>query len=370
MALPPRDQRHQYLRFEGLQYTNTNIMDFMERLGRIYDREGHSVFTSRAWRRLFEIRGPLVYELILEFFSTFRFGEAVFDLDIAGALQFQLDPRQGGSECLLDRDFVCWRFPWHIPVLYFYQDLILRLCHMLIAYSIAGRSQVPKKVTVTDLFYLRGMDVGLVNIPYLLARYLRLFALGRKRELMISGGQFVACLAEHFGLLTEERLPGLTVIMRDLPVIDMAELVDATGAPEATEDAPVVDEGASAVLVLVQAPQSPPPVVRPARTMAQRLARVEEEVCEIRGALGEQREVMDVMAKDLSRFTMWAAGGISQLLDSARATYNKPGSRRGYAVLGSGCMRFLVESWRRYAVSLLVDMAYGSGLVNLQISLF
>nr|GFB79402.1 hypothetical protein [Tanacetum cinerariifolium] len=75
---------------------------------------------------------------------------------------------------------------------------MLRLCHRLIACSIAGRSQAPEKVTVTDLFYLRGIDVGSINIPYLLARYLRLFASGRKREAMISG---------------------------DLPVIDMAELV-------------------------------------------------------------------------------------------------------------------------------------------------
>nr|GFB59406.1 hypothetical protein [Tanacetum cinerariifolium]GFB61536.1 hypothetical protein [Tanacetum cinerariifolium] len=45
---------------------------------------------------------------------------------------------------------------------------------------IAGRSQEPEKVTVTDLFYLRWMDVDSVNVPYLLARYLRLFALGRK----------------------------------------------------------------------------------------------------------------------------------------------------------------------------------------------
>ncbi|GKF00765.1 hypothetical protein Tco_0027688 [Tanacetum coccineum] len=42
---------------------------------------------------------------------------------------------------------------------------------------------------------------------------------------MISGGQFVSCLAEHFGLLTKERLQGLTMIVRDLPVIDMDELV-------------------------------------------------------------------------------------------------------------------------------------------------
>nr|GFD11284.1 hypothetical protein [Tanacetum cinerariifolium] len=67
-------------------------------------------------------------------------------------------------------------------------DPMLRLCHRLIACSIAGRSQAPEKVTVTDLFYLRGIDVGSINIPYLLARYLRLFASGRKREAMISGG--------------------------------------------------------------------------------------------------------------------------------------------------------------------------------------
>ncbi|GKC61491.1 hypothetical protein Tco_1089089 [Tanacetum coccineum] len=54
------------------------------------DAQGQSVFTSRAWRRLFDIQGMLVHELILECFSTFRFGEEVLDLDTAGALQFQL----------------------------------------------------------------------------------------------------------------------------------------------------------------------------------------------------------------------------------------------------------------------------------------
>nr|GEW59887.1 hypothetical protein [Tanacetum cinerariifolium] len=40
----------------------------------------------------------------------------------------------------------------------------------LIASSIVGRSQAPKTVNVTDLFYLGGIDVGSINIPYLLAR--------------------------------------------------------------------------------------------------------------------------------------------------------------------------------------------------------
>nr|GEV27760.1 reverse transcriptase domain-containing protein [Tanacetum cinerariifolium] len=146
-------------------------------------------------------------------------------------------------------------------------DPVLRLCHRMMAHSIAGSCYIPKKVTVTDLFYLRGLDVGSINIPYLLARYLRRFSAVRKSKVLISGGKYVARLADHFGLLTEERLQGLTVIVRELLVIDMAKLVrlqiyeeidetwawvalgpkrqpDATvGAPGATRDALIVDEG-------------------------------------------------------------------------------------------------------------------------------
>ncbi|GJU42207.1 hypothetical protein Tco_1195164 [Tanacetum coccineum] len=73
---------------------------------------------------------------------------------------------------------------------------MLRLCHTLIACSIAGKSQEPEKVTVIDLFYLRGMDVGSVNIPNLLARYLRLFASRRKHGAMISGDLLMIDMAE------------------------------------------------------------------------------------------------------------------------------------------------------------------------------
>ncbi|GJU81805.1 hypothetical protein Tco_1284170 [Tanacetum coccineum] len=120
MALPPRDRRHPHLRFEGLGYTEGDIEDFEGRLGKIFrrgihrtlvldfrslldliaegltqrmvmehmDAEGVIVFSSKAWRILFDIRGPLIQEYILEFFSTFRFGEAILELDTIGALQF------------------------------------------------------------------------------------------------------------------------------------------------------------------------------------------------------------------------------------------------------------------------------------------
>ncbi|GJR96457.1 retrovirus-related pol polyprotein from transposon TNT 1-94 [Tanacetum coccineum] len=234
-------------RFEGLEYTDSDITDFEDRMGMIYcrgihrvlvldfeslsammvegltirmfmkhrDAQGQSVFTNYAWRRLFEVRGPLVFELIMEFFSTFRFSEAIIDIDDEAeemettgfGLCWVKSARQISNKGDLS---AYWRgisskgdFFGAPPSYTHIRDPMMRLCHMLIACNIAGRSQAPKKVTVTDLFYLRGMDVGSVNIPYLLARYLRMFALGRKRRGMIFGGQFVARLAKHFGLLNE-----------------------------------------------------------------------------------------------------------------------------------------------------------------------
>ncbi|GJX01664.1 hypothetical protein Tco_0185577 [Tanacetum coccineum] len=48
MALPPRDQRHQYHRYEGLQYTDADIADFKTRLARIYKMPPKRTSTSAA----------------------------------------------------------------------------------------------------------------------------------------------------------------------------------------------------------------------------------------------------------------------------------------------------------------------------------
>ncbi|GJR61766.1 hypothetical protein Tco_1503928 [Tanacetum coccineum] len=72
------------------------------------------------------------------------------------------------------------------------------------------------------------------------------------------------------------------------------------GTPRVAQDAPVIDEGVQAVL---------------------RMDRLKEDIYEICRALAEQREVIGVMARDFLRFTIWAASGIAQLLDSARVTY-------------------------------------------------
>ncbi|GJW22972.1 hypothetical protein Tco_0033594 [Tanacetum coccineum] len=96
----------------------------------------------------------------------------------------------------------------------------------------------------------------------------------------------------------------------------------AAGAPAIAEDAFAVDEGDQAVSAPVQAPQQPPPPPpAPARTMPQRIARLEEYVYEIREALTEQREVIDAMARDFSIFSTWVTTGLGRMMDMAEVTY-------------------------------------------------
>ncbi|GKE18631.1 hypothetical protein Tco_1426208, partial [Tanacetum coccineum] len=230
------------------------------------DSHGHSIFTSRAWRRLFKIRGPFVRELILEFFSMFRFREVVLDLDTARALQFQLGGvrhRMSWREFILGMGLHTAEEIESVGVGAYWAESVRQIPDKgdLSAYWVGISSVRNFFGTAPSYTSIRDPMLRLCHKLIACRRYLRLFASGRKRGAMISRGQFVARLAEHFGLLTEERLQGLTVIVRDLPVIDMAELV----------------------------PQEPP-TAGPAKTMAQKLARLEEDVHGIRGALGEQRE--------------------------------------------------------------------------------
>nr|GEU30660.1 hypothetical protein [Tanacetum cinerariifolium] len=236
--------------FEGLQYTDADIADFETRLGKIYMREDADGAQGC---------------------SGIEFGEVVVNLDMAKALQFQLG-------------WVRHRMSWRQFILALGLHTVEEMeTAGIISFSNTGRSQAPEKVSVTNLYYPRGMDVSPINIPYLLAKYLRLFASGRKHEAMISGGQFVARLAKNFGTLTKERLKGQTPD-------------DVVSAPKAAKDAPVVDEGASADPAPIQSPQ---PSHAAHRTMPHMIARLEEE----------------------SRFATWMVSCMPRLIDAYGRIY-------------------------------------------------
>nr|GEZ62134.1 hypothetical protein [Tanacetum cinerariifolium] len=178
--------------FQGLLELMRDVLDAMMRMEHC-DDGGVVVFTSRARRRLFDIRGPLVKELILEFLSILRFAESESERMILG----KGDLRDYWRSISTDEDFL-----GPPPSYTLIRDLVLRLCHRMMTHNIAG-------TTATTTCY---------------------------------------------------------------------------------------------------------------RTMPQRMARLEEDVYEIRVALTEQHEVIGAMAMDFSKFTVWAFSDIEQLLDSAQTT--------------------------------------------------
>nr|GFC41514.1 hypothetical protein [Tanacetum cinerariifolium] len=131
---------------------------------------------------------------------------------------------------------------------------------------------------------------------------------GRKSGALISGGQFVARLAEHFGLMTEERLQGLTITSHVLPIIDMTELVRLQICVEFKDT------------WAWEMPQAMPP---PPRTQGKRIAQLEDEVHGMREVLQGQREVLDSMAYDFSRFTTCTVTSLSRMMDRAGVTYKR-----------------------------------------------
>nr|GEV17810.1 putative Gag-Pol polyprotein [Tanacetum cinerariifolium] len=96
--------------------------------------------------------------------------------------------------------------------------------------------------------------------------------------------------------------------------------VAAAGAPEVAEDVPIADEGALAIPAPVQAPQPPPPVARPARTIGQRLERVEEEVRELRQSIVGLRGDIGRFITEQSRFAIWMISCMTQLMDASGRT--------------------------------------------------
>ncbi|GKB95674.1 hypothetical protein Tco_0981811 [Tanacetum coccineum] len=247
--LPYRDQRHPWLRYQVEGFDFAGLTEGMrqtlgDRLRMIYTKdEGEKLFTSHAWRRLFEIKAPLVREFILEFFSTCRMSDTKMGLDVVDTLCFQLGGArrrmtwrqfilalgldteeemaeagfgaywQGSERMIPDkgdlRDY--WMeissyrdFLGSAPSYVFIRDPVRRLCHKMIACSISSRGQAPEKVTGVDLFYLCSMDRGTTNVPHLLAWYMFRHAEGRKSGARLSGGHFIGCLAAHFGLVSDQ----------------------------------------------------------------------------------------------------------------------------------------------------------------------
>ncbi|GJV44415.1 hypothetical protein Tco_1428951 [Tanacetum coccineum] len=223
--LPPCDQRHLWLRYQVEGYTKEIVHDFEQRLETIFGRQ-----VNRVYILDFEELTPDMRQDLAERMRMVYTGD-----------DGQEDQRRDGFRCGWHSMFLVGReFLRGVPSYTYIRDPVRRLCHKLISYSISERGQEPKKVTATDLFYLRSMDRGAAKVLYMLAQYIFRHVEGRKSGARLSGGHFIGRLAHHFGLVSDDRLRGLSVVAPPGP--ERQQDV-APGAPKAVVDAPAINDG-------------------------------------------------------------------------------------------------------------------------------
>nr|GFA93221.1 hypothetical protein [Tanacetum cinerariifolium] len=132
-------------------------------------------------------------------------------------------------------------------------------------------------------------------------------------------GHFVGRLAEHFRLLTDEGLLGINY---GAPGTETQQDAAAGANQVDTENA---GEGALGIPAPVQPTLGPQAASLATSTMPQRMSRLEEDVHGLIDSLGGQREVLDMLSQDFSRFTTWTVGRLSQMLDERGITYTSYG---------------------------------------------
>ncbi|GJR93778.1 hypothetical protein Tco_0265952 [Tanacetum coccineum] len=246
--LPAADQRHPWLRYEVEGYTLGIVHSYEQRLETIWSRPINRVHVLDFEGLTPEMRQYLAVRLRMVYSGerhTCRMSDTETGLDVADTLCFLL----GGA-----RRMITWR-----------QFILALGLHIEQEMAEAGfgaywagsdrlipdkgdlrdywMGQALEKVTGVDLFYLRNMDRGTTNVPYLLAHYLFRHADGRKSGARLSGGHFIGRLVIHFGLGPERQQAA------------------AAGAHKADEAGPTAEEVALEIPVPApaQAPPPPPP---------------------------------------------------------------------------------------------------------------
>ncbi|GKD99411.1 hypothetical protein Tco_1387395, partial [Tanacetum coccineum] len=136
--LPPREQRHPFLRYRGLEYTDADIADFEERLERIYSREIHQLGGARrrlSWRQFILALGLHTEE------EMESLGFARYWSESERMILGKGDLHDYWRSISTDGDFL-----GPPPSYTLIRDPMLRLCHRMMAHNIARRSQALEKI--------------------------------------------------------------------------------------------------------------------------------------------------------------------------------------------------------------------------------
>nr|GEU77591.1 hypothetical protein [Tanacetum cinerariifolium] len=249
--LPPKDQRHPWLRYHIEGYIKNIMHNYEERLETIFRRsvnqvhvldfvglteemrqtlagrlrmvytgdEGQELFTSHAWRRPFKIKAPCK--------MTWR--QFIMALCLHTAKEMAKDGFQAHWLGRL------------APFYVFIRDPMRRLCHRMISCSISSRGHAPKKLIGVDIFYLRSMDSRTTNVPHLLAQYLFRHAEGRKSRARLNICERIGDAWVWVALVPERQsnvVAGASEDVEDAPAVDEGDQADPAPVPQPPHAAP------------------------------------------------------------------------------------------------------------------------------------
>ncbi|GJZ33743.1 retrotransposon ORF1 [Tanacetum coccineum] len=233
------------------------------------------IFTSVAWIRAFNTKESIYPELCYEFYLTYEFDEVCTndELQPKKIIKYRLGGRnhnltllefarrlglyqaeeldeegfdvyfQGGL--CTDENFSAQEYWLTISTednlnlsrssASKIQNLILRVLHKMITYSICQRTTRYDKIQKNDLWLLSMFDAGHQNgyasVAWVIARWMKRKGVGTQKESQICYGEFIPKLARKSRELTDEVKRSLSVPIhcRELDTTTLRELIDPEG---------------------------------------------------------------------------------------------------------------------------------------------
>nr|GEX29728.1 hypothetical protein [Tanacetum cinerariifolium] len=182
--LPPKDQRHSWLRYQVEGYTEDIMHNYEQILETIFGRLVNRVYKldfarlTEGMRQTLAGRLRMVYTRVMDMSCSLVMHRGDCLNPWAVILTLGLHTNEEMAEDGFEA--------------YWLGNPMRRLCHRMIACNISGRRQAPEK---------------------------------RKSGARLFRGHFIGRLAAHFSLVSDEGLRGLSVINHELLIIDFHELV-------------------------------------------------------------------------------------------------------------------------------------------------